>query len=437
MSSCSRLRVGDIKIRQPGNAVGNELMALFREDMFCKEYKAADEYYTPAYGYEEDSADFGKVVEVSMFRASGPVIAARLDIIGVDETAALGYLSDSLASRQDLFGDKTLAQWSPDILEEYKRDRELRASLDGPKWVELLAGSGPESPGGERPLGSRKWLLDELDYADERYAIRAVLLAFPDAEVLLDVTDLQAGEDGWASEPSLAELAITGTAGMHAPVVVLTEGKTDAEFLSAALRILYPHLTDLVRFLDYEGDRRPEGGVGALARMVRAFAAAGIVNRVIAVFDNDAAAADALRAIDASRLPPGIQVMQYPAVEFATRYPTFGPPTATSPAGSISLADVNGLAGSIELYLGKDVLTLPDGTLTPVQWTSYIPGVSRYQGEITQKERIHRAFRAKCAVATDEAGVAGQDWDGVRAIIDAICAAARSAFPREDLWRAF
>jgi hypothetical protein len=41
-------------------------------------------------------------------------------------------------------------------------------------------------------------------------------------------------------------------------MIVLTEGKTDAEFLGAALTLLYPHLTDLVRFLDYE--RRPEGG---------------------------------------------------------------------------------------------------------------------------------------------------------------------------------
>ena len=40
-------------------------------------------------------------------------------------------------------------------------------------------------------------------------------------------------------------------------MVVLTEGRTDAEFLAAALAVLYPHLTDLVRFLDYE--RRRDG----------------------------------------------------------------------------------------------------------------------------------------------------------------------------------
>ncbi len=65
-------------------------------------------------------------------------------------------------------------------------------------------------------------------------------------------------------------------------MVVLTEGKTDAEFLAAALPVLYPHLTDLVRFLDYA--RRPEGGVGALLHTVRAFAAAGIANRVVALW---------------------------------------------------------------------------------------------------------------------------------------------------------
>jgi hypothetical protein len=36
----------------------------------------------------------------------------------------------------------------------------------------------------------------------------------------------------------------------HAPLIVLTEGTTDAEFRRMAFAVLYPHLTDLVRFLD-------------------------------------------------------------------------------------------------------------------------------------------------------------------------------------------
>src|SRR6266511_2600045 len=163
----------------------------------------------------------------------------------------------------------------------------------------------------------------------------------------------------------------------------LTEGRTDAQFLSAALTLLYPHLTDLVSFLDY--DHKAEGGAGALVRMVKSFAAAGIANRVVALFDNDTAAADALRALDTSKLPNHVRVLRYPNTSLAAAYPTVGPPTLDAPHGTLAYADVNGLAGSIELYLGRDVLTRPDGHLRPVRWRSLVAGSRAYQGEVTDK----------------------------------------------------
>ena len=180
----------------------------------------------------------------------------------------------------------------------------------------------------------------------------------------------------------------------------------------------------MIRFLDYE--RRPEGGVGALVRMVRAFASAGIVNRVVAIFDNDTAAADALKSLEIGKLPDHIRVIRYPPVDLASNYPTLGPPTVDSPQGSLSLADVNGSAGSIELYLGKDVLARENGIFRPVQWTSFIPGMARYQGEVMEKESIHTSFRAKYAMALENhAFIQGQDWQGLRLVIDAIRAAAQ------------
>ena len=140
----------------------------------------------------------------------------------------------------------------------------------------------------------------------------------------------------------------------------------------------------MVRFLDYE--RKPEGGASAVLRAVRAFDAAGIANRVVAVLDNDTAAADTLRGYRQSGPSDRIRVMQYPPINLAGQYPTLGPPTMRSPHASIELADVNGLAGSIELYLGRDVLTGQDGNLRPVQWTSFVAGMGRYHGEVTAKQ---------------------------------------------------
>jgi hypothetical protein len=314
---------------------------------------------------------------------------------------------------------------------QVERGDELRQSMGVDGWVQMLA-SSPEEPDFRFDVGTggRSWLMEELTGWDPRYALRAVLLAFPEADVTLATADL-GGEGGLersqpASLPSRAITAVSARAGVNAPVVVLTEGRTDAEFLKAGLKVLRPYLTDLIRFLDYE--RRPEGGVGALVGMIRAFAAAGIANRVVAVFDNDTAAADAMRKLGAPPLLPQIQIMRYPDLDLARAYPALGPSTPESSEGTLPVTDVNGLAGSIELYLGRDVLTRPDGTLRPVRWTSYVPGMDRYQGKVADKDAIHRAFRAKSKEARENPQHAEQqDWSGLDLIIDAICAAAQRA----------
>ena len=108
-------------------------------------------------------------------------------------------------------------------------------------------------------------------------------------------------------------------------------------------------------------------------------------------------------------------------VELAADYPTLGPPTSGIPSGGVARADVNGLAGSIELYLGRDVLTGPDGALRPVQWRTYIAGARQYQGEIVDKAAVHDAYRAKVKAAGIDPGlIATQDWSGMRAILDLI-----------------
>jgi len=300
------------------------------------------------------------------------------------------------------------------------------------RWLEFFAKSVPSEPENylKHPESSESMLFELRDW-DQRLALRLVLLALPDAEVVLDITDIKDDasrlrEDEAAVLASNAAQVIRGT-GIHAPVVVLTEGRTDAEFLSAGLQVLYPHLTDLIRFLDYE--RKPEGGVSASVRMVRAFAAAGIVNRIVAVFDNDTAAADGLRVLDQATLPPQIQIIRYPDLALARQYPTLGPPTAEASTSSVSLADINGLACSIELYLGKDILSRPDGSFYPVQWKSFMPGINRYQGKVIGKADIHDAFRAKYARALGKPSTSqDEDWDGIRLILDAIRDAALAAF---------
>jgi hypothetical protein len=385
-------------------------------------------------------------ITVTEFRAPGRAVATRLELLGVDEDSVRSALARQLAQPRldewaeiaDRLGGSRLRMSrrkrrrldgvDEHLRAEVERGDAIRASMGADGWARMLA-SSPEEPAFrfDADTGGRSWLMDELKSWDPRQALRAVLLAFPEADVVLAVGDIPDGPElpSPTPLPSRVMAAVSARAGVSAPIVVLTEGRTDAEFLMAGLMVLRPYLSDLIRFLDYE--RRPEGGVGALTGMIRAFAAAGIANRVVAVFDNHTAAADAMKKLGRS-LPPQIQVMRYPDLDLARAYPVLGPSAPEPAGGTLPVADVNGLAGSIELYLGRDVLTQPDGTLRPVRWTAYVPSMDQYQGQVTGKDAIHRAFRAKAKAASEDPQNTGQqDWSGLRLIIDAICTAAQHA----------
>ncbi len=199
----------------------------------------------------------------------------------------------------------------------------------------------------------------------------------------------------------------------NSPRIILTEGSTDAAILKEALALLYPHLFPYYAFLDFDSSRSP-GGAGHLVSLVKAFAAAGITNRVIALFDNDTAAREATRALETISRPPNIAVRHYPGLELLRTYPTLGP-------GGLTSMDVNGLAASVELYLGEDVLRDGQGTLTPVQWKGYSETLKQYQGEVMRKPKLHAAFHekvARCRANPDALKKA--DWAGLSAILQEI-----------------
>jgi hypothetical protein len=200
---------------------------------------------------------------------------------------------------------------------------------------------------------------------------------------------------------------------VNARIVVLTEGITDKRALESALRLLYPHLIEYYSFMDFE-NAKYGGGAGSLVVTLKAFAGAGIANRIIGVFDNDTAAQVALRGLSGMQLPPNIRFLTYPSLPLASSYPTIGP------SGQVEV-DVNGQAGSLELYFGEDVLRRPDGAMTPVKWKGFEDAVQSYQGELVDKVALQKAFAKKVDAATvDGKAFESQDWTGMRAILDAL-----------------
>lgn len=200
-----------------------------------------------------------------------------------------------------------------------------------------------------------------------------------------------------------------------APLVILTEGSSDSQLLSEAIQVTHPHMVGFLRFMDFGSGA--QGSAGSLAKMVRSFVGAGVANRVLVLADNDTAARDALDKLKREGLPNGYRVMHYPDLPLLRRYPTLGP-QLDDPV----LMDVNGKAGSLEMYLGRELLTV-NGELVPVQWTGYVEGRKGYQGAISEaeKNRIQRAFRKKVKAALLDPSVREQqDWGGVEAIVRAI-----------------
>jgi len=156
------------------------------------------------------------------------------------------------------------------------------------------------------------------------------------------------------------------------------------------------------------------GSAGRLVSTVKEFAAAGISNKVVALLDNDTAAHDAMRALRGVALPPNIKVLHYPKIEYLEQYPTKGP-------GGLQYLDVNGLAGSVELYLGKDTLLADDGELTPIHWTSYIETQKAYQGVVANKDKLHSKFDEKIRLAKQcSEMLKSQDWTGLEAILQSV-----------------
>ena len=99
---------------------------------------------------------------------------------------------------------------------------------------------------------------------------RAIESSRPNEHLVYDLTDLVHG--GYIDEDddcvALAEVETNTNIVFHQKVIVLTEGKTDKDFLERSLKILYPHLADYFHFFDFNLNKSP-GGIGVLAPLVR------------------------------------------------------------------------------------------------------------------------------------------------------------------------
>lgn len=159
---------------------------------------------------------------------------------------------------------------------------------------------------------------------DYRNVVRLIVDGVPpQEEIIYDLSDLVEGGwiDGTDNLVAFTEDLMNEDFLLAHRVIVLTEGETDKRILERSLNLLYPHLSEYFHFFEFTG-RKVGGGAGELANLVRAFAAADVRHRIIALFDNDTAAKASLSRLDLDSLPCNIAVRHYPNIDLARNYPT-------------------------------------------------------------------------------------------------------------------
>lgn len=249
------------------------------------------------------------------------------------------------------------------------------------------------------PFGEGFWGFMDIEF--NIWSIFRVLLdAFsPEEDVILDYTELY--ESGWCDEvPSEQDYSVPKT-------IILTEGSYDAKVIATSINLLYPFMSKFFSFINFS-EYKVQGSTNFLSHYVKAFIAAGIQNRVIALYDNDSAGLAELQILKSISPPPNFRILHLPNLELAENYPTLG-------SSGKEIMNVNGKACSIEMFLGKDVLSI-DGELTPIQWKGFIEKTQTYQGEIMNKTLIQKRFDAKCCSFTK---IDNQDpWKDIQTLLD-------------------
>lgn len=305
-------------------------------------------------------------------------VKARLDILGFTLPAAKVAFVEAL--------EETKVTWHA-LVQGYEGDIP-ESWCDRHRWLSQVDGLSAFEDwtyGGEVP---HRVALREL--ADEEIGLphgavmnpllvlRAVLERCGlDDGVCLDLTD-------FADDEYFDEIRILDGMRIHEPTIVLTEGSVDSRILAESQRLLFPFLDGCLSFVDYEVASAP-GGVNEQVRFIRMFIGCSISNRILVLFDNDTIGRDAMRRCMDVAKSDSVFLMCLPDLPWLESYPTIGPEGK-------GRSNVNGAAGSLEMYLGTNALIGEDGEHFPVRWKGFIEGIDSYQGEVSCKRQIQQRY---------------------------------------------
>ncbi len=262
-----------------------------------------------------------------------------------------------------------------------------------------------------------KYTLEEMEYPDERIDIdyRFYLRGFlekvnEDINIFVDVSEIiNAGyydEKDKIAEQSLAK---------EDKVIIFTEGKYDTEVIKKSMELLYPQYSKYFSFLDIELSNL-ELGANRIITYLKSFISAGIVNKVIVLFDNDAEENFCKNELlKLKNIPNNFCIKTYPDIEIAKNYPTI------CPTGTEKL-NINGSACSIEVYLCENILK-KESEYIPVQWKSFNENVEKYQGSFSKKNKgaIQKQYnKILIECFSDKSKVSNYNFENMKILLEDI-----------------
>lgn len=251
------------------------------------------------------------------------------------------------------------------------------------------------------------------------YIVRLILdCCDSNDEIVLDFSNL-----GYWAEDCISE-AISATKDVE-KTIVLVEGTSDKDILEFAMKKLYPHLSDMFYFMDFDdayGGKR-DGGTSYVIKNLKTFYFSKIKTKFIAIFDNDAEGYQSQCALlnEIKHWPNNFRILRYPEIKMFRKYPTL------ASNGTILMDNINKKACSIELYL-PDSIIKSNGEYFPIEWESRKKikredgtEVALYQGVISQKDEIKKRFHQLCkAIDSGEETFVCENWVRMKQLLDTI-----------------
>jgi hypothetical protein len=341
MESHAELNIGEVCFDSWKGGVDPTIMVLFSEsEKRCVRYPIPPE--------AENVLDEGEewpFYEVQ-YRSTTQTFKKRLEFFGftldiakrVFDIAKQEEIKDIQRSIKHWIDRTDLLESANSIIARYRRGVELISNADADSWMEAIR-EAYRSPLNDYPNENRTLadyfqpVLGRTGFArfpgsvDPRFRLRLELEAATTDEVALDVSELVNDDEYYVFSSPMTEYArddLPSSERERCHIIVLTEGSTDQFYLERAFALFHPELTDYVSFLDFNGWNVP-GGASFLESMIRSFMAAGIRDRIVAIFDNDTAGFASHQRLAQLALPSNIRVLRYPDIDLAKSYPTLGP----------------------------------------------------------------------------------------------------------------